>query len=243
MYNENKLYKFFKTLKFKEEFIIIHPDLLSFYQFKVKVKKFWEILHFSIGKKKTFIIPTFNFKKNNVWRCNKTPSESGYLTEYLRKISPKRTIHPIHSVSLLGPKFKEIPDHNSLSSFGSNSTWEWLCENKYVRNLSLGSEFIEGATICHYPEEKTQVPYRSYVKLTQKVFDNKNKRVKKKFLYYARNIGIENNWHHCLKKLKKNKIVEYKKNNLGIPIFSMNCLKTTRFITKALQRDKKLVIE
>ena len=42
MFGENELYKFFKNLKFKEEFIIIHPDLLSFYQFKVKVNKFWK---------------------------------------------------------------------------------------------------------------------------------------------------------------------------------------------------------
>ena len=49
MFGENELYKFFKNLKFKEEFIIIHPDLLSFYQFKVKVDKFWEVLNFCIG--------------------------------------------------------------------------------------------------------------------------------------------------------------------------------------------------
>ena len=52
MFGENELYKFFKNLKFKEEFIIIHPDLLSFYQFKVKVNKFWEILNFCIGSKR-----------------------------------------------------------------------------------------------------------------------------------------------------------------------------------------------
>ena len=63
MFGENELYKFFKNLKFKEEFIIIHPDLLSFYQFKVKVDKFWEVLNFCIGSKKTYIVPTFNFKK------------------------------------------------------------------------------------------------------------------------------------------------------------------------------------
>ena len=243
MFGENELYKFFKNLKFKEDFIIIHPDLLSFYQFDVKVKKFWEILNFCIGSKKTFIIPTFNFKKNKLWKCNETPSESGYLTEYLRKISPKRTIHPIHSVSLLGHKSKEIPDHNSLSSFGKNSTWEWLCESKHVRNLSIGSEFIEGATICHYSEEKTQVPYRKYTKLKQKVFDSKNKKIKKEFLYFARKKGVENNWHKCLNKLKKKRIIKYQTNNLKIPIFSMNCFKTTKFIVNALERNKRFVIK
>lgn len=243
MFGENELYKFFKNLKFKEEFIIIHPDLLSFYQFKVKVDKFWDILNFCIGRNKTYIVPTFNFKKSISWSCNKTPSESGYLTEYLRKISKKRTIHPIHSVSILGPKFKEIPDHNSPSSFGKNSTWEWLCENKHVRNLSIGSKFIEGATICHYPEEKLQVHYREYIKLKQKVFDKKNKQIKKTFFYFARKKGIENNWDLCLKKLIKNKIVLYKKNKLDIPIFSMNTASTTKFIIKELKKNEHLVIE
>ena len=243
MFGENELYKFFKNLKFKEEFIIIHPDLLSFYQFKFKVDKFWEILNFCIGSKKTYIVPTFNFKKSVSWRCNETPSESGYLTEYLRKISKKRTIHPIHSVSILGPKFKEIPDHDSLSSFGKNSTWEWLCENNHVRNLSIGSKFIEGATICHYSEEKLQVSYRKYIKLKQKVFDKKNKQIKKSFLYFARKRGVENNWNQCLEKLLKNKIVIYKKNKLDIPIFSMNAAITTKFIIKELSKNEKFAIE
>ena len=39
MFGEKKIYKFFKNLKFKEKFIIIHP-IYSFYQFKVKVNKF-----------------------------------------------------------------------------------------------------------------------------------------------------------------------------------------------------------
>ena len=155
----------------------------------------------------------------------------------------KRTIHPIHSVALLGPKLKEIPDHNSLSSFGKNSTWEWLCESKHVRNLSIGSEFIEGATICHYPEEKVQVSYRNYIKLNQKVFDCKDKKIKKKFLYFARKRGVKNNWYKCLEKLKKNRIIKYEKNNLKIPVFSMNCFKTTKFIVKALERNERLVIK
>ena len=54
MFGENELYKFFKNLKFKEEFIIIHPDLLSFYQFKVKVNKFWEILNFVLEVKNLY---------------------------------------------------------------------------------------------------------------------------------------------------------------------------------------------
>ena len=41
---------------------------------------------------------------------------------------------------------------------------------------------------------KIQVSYRKYIKLKQKVFDKKNKQIKKSFLYFARKRGVENNW-------------------------------------------------
>ena len=85
MFGENELYKFFKNLKFKEEFIIIHP----IYQFKFKVDKFWEVLNFCIEAKKHILFQLLILKKSISWKCNETPSESGYLTEYLRKISKK----------------------------------------------------------------------------------------------------------------------------------------------------------
>ena len=81
-----------------------------------------------------------------IWDYKNTKSETGSLTEFFRdKISQKRTIHPIHSVSIFGPNYKDIPDHNCKSSFGLGSTWEWLSNNKNVCNLSMGIGLNGGA--------------------------------------------------------------------------------------------------
>ncbi len=242
MYNENSLYKLFKSLKFKEDFIIIHPDLLSFHQFKVSPKRFWELIISGLGENKTFILPTFTFSKKKIWKCNHTKSESGYLTEFVRKISQKRTVHPIHSICVYGKNYKEVPNHKCASSFGKYSTWEWLCENNNVRNLSLGSEFDKGATICHYPEEKCRVFYRKYIKLNSKVYDNNNKLISKNFMFFARRKGFENNWSKCLKELKKKKIIVYSKNKFRIPIFSMSSKEITDFITEKINVNENYVI-
>lgn len=244
MFDENSLYKLFQKLKFKEEFIIIHPDLLSFYKFKVKLDRFWEILNNGLGLNKTFIFPTFTFGKNEIWSCNDTKSETGLLTEFIRKnFSLKRTIHPIHSVCIVGPKYNEIAEHNCSSSFGKNSTWEWLCENKNVRNLALGIGFDGGATLCHYPEEKLNVFYRSYQYLNVKVFDHKNKLVNKKYSYFARNKPYENYWGDCEIQLAKNKILINFNNDFAIPIFSMNAFETTKFIIDNLKKNKKYLLK
>ena len=244
MLNENSLYKLFKELKYKEDFIIVHPDLLSFYKFKVKIEKFWEILNKALGRNKTYIFPTFNFINKKVWSCSDTKSETGSLTEFIRvKHSVKRTTHPIHSVCVVGPKYNEIAEHNCSSSFGKNSTWEWLCENQNVRSLALGIDFSGGATLCHYPEEKLNVFYRAYKNLNIKVYDQNNKVIKRKYTYFARKKNYENLWDNCKNQLIKNKIIVNVKNEFKIPIFSMNALETTNFITSNLEKNNKFVLK
>ena len=196
----------FKNLKFKEDFLIIHSDLLSFYKFKFDINFFFNTLSRSLGKNKTLIFPSFNLVKRRRWFLNKTKGESGSLSEYVRKnLVNIRTLNPLHSICIYGPKKKQIPIDKCLSSFGKNSSWEWLCENKKVRNISLGIDLVGGATICHYPEEKAGVYYRKYEKIDTNVYNSKDKLLKKKFTFFARKKGYINSWLKCQKDLKKKK--------------------------------------
>ena len=114
---------------------------------------------------------------------NSTKSESGVLSEYVRKNKNIiRSLHPIHSVCIYGPK-KYDPLDKSLSSFGKNSCWEWLCNRDNVRNISIGIGFVGGATFCHYTEEKARVNYRYYKKIDTLVHGYKNNLINKKFLF------------------------------------------------------------
>ena len=248
MYSENDLYKLLKKIKFNEDFIIIHSDFFNFRNFSVNLYKFWEILKKTLGENKTFIFPTFtfSFSKKKVWLYKESKSETGSLSEFFRKyISEKRTIHPIHSVAISGPHSTEVPDHKCRSSFGKNSTWQWLCENKNVGNLSLGIGLNGGATICHYSEEIFGVDYRKYINLKGKVFDEKDNLVKKKFQYYAiknsKSFKIANYWKKCESGLLKNKIFIPYKNIYKIPIFKMNTNLATNYILENLKQNNNFL--
>ena len=73
----------------------------------------------------------------------------------------------------------------------THSSWEWLCKNKNVRNISIGIGFVGGSTFCHYSEEKSKVFYRKYKEIDTLVYDSKNKLIDKKFSFFARKKGFK----------------------------------------------------
>ena len=240
MRKKDQLYNVFKKLKFKEDFLIIHSDILSFHRFKFDLNIFFKILSECLGRNKTLIFPSFNLKKRKTWYLNSTKSEAGILSEYIRKNeNTVRSLHPIHSVCIYGPKKKQIPLNKSISSFGKNSCWDWLCNSENVRNVSIGIGFVGGATFCHYAEEKAKVNYRYYKKINTLVYDAKNHLIKKKFLFFARKRGFKNSWKNCEKDLKRSKILIKHKNTYNIPIFSMNTKLASKFILKKISKDNK----
>jgi aminoglycoside N3'-acetyltransferase len=243
MNRKNKLYNIFKNLKFKEDFLIIHSDILSFYKFDFTLNSLFKIFKDTFGKNKTLIFPTFNLKKQKKWHLNRSVSESGSLSEFVRKKKKiVRSLNPIHSIVIYGPKKYQIPIDKSFSSFGPNSSWEWLCKNKNVRNISIGIGFVGGATFCHYAEEKSKVFYRKYKKINTLIYNSKDKLINKKFIFFARKKGFKNNWIRCERYLKTKKILIQHENKYNIPIFSMNTLLATNSILMKIDKDEKFLI-
>ena len=236
--------KALKILDIKEDFIIIHSNLLAFFKkTHHKPEKVWREI-FENYKNKTIIMPTFTFSINKnkkiTWDYNRSKSETGSLTEFFRKkISKRRTVHPIHSVSIYGPNCKDVPEHDCKSSFGSGSTWEWLANNKNVCNLSIGIGLDGGATICHYPEEKLKVNYRYFKLFKAKIIDKKKNLSERKYSYYSRinNKNFEgiNNWKRCENDLIKSKILKQIKIQ-GIIFQKMNCYNAVKYISMKLNK-------
>ncbi|MDA8844342.1 AAC(3) family N-acetyltransferase, partial [Candidatus Pelagibacter bacterium] len=184
MWNLNNLKSFLSNVDIKEDFIIIHSDVIGLAFPKFELQKLWKIIFDIFGQDKTYIFPTFSFnnQKKNIWSYNETKSETGILSEYIRtEISSLRTIHPIHSVCVFGKNKNKLPINYCSSSFGKNSLWEWACNSKNVCNLSLGLELDGGATFCHYAEEYCKVPYRKFIDLKYTIKNKNNKIIKKKF--------------------------------------------------------------
>lgn len=241
------VYQALKKLKIKEKFIIIHSDVVGLQFNNFSISKLWEIIFDAIGDDKTYLFPTFCFSNSKVWDYYKTPSDCGILSEYFRKnISLKRTIHPIHSLSIYGKNFLDIPDHDCASSFGQGSVWDWLCNNKDVCNLSLGVNLQGGATICHYSEEHVGVNYRNYLPIKKIILGKNNEKILSNFSYYARienkNYYGSNNWTSCQNDLLKNKIMKrmhfFKKQ---YPISIMNAFQATQFIINKIKSNPNYI--
>ena len=228
-----------------EDIVVVHTRLIPFKIKRENLEEICEILIDKIGKNKTIIMPsfTYSFSKKKIWSYHKSKSQAGMLTEYFReKIADERTIHPIHSVTILNNNYSI--SHNSQSSFGKGSAWEFICLND-VCNLSIGVGLNGGATICHYSEEFVQVNYRSYIKLEGEIFDKNNVKVDKTFTYYAREDGnnVTNNWGICEKDLIKNNIMKKKIFFKDIPVCYMNSKRATKFLIEKLSDDKKYLVE
>lgn len=241
------VYKVFKSLRIKENFIIIHSDIVGLEFKNFSLSKLWEVIFYGIGSEKTYLFPAFSysFAKNKIWDYYKTPSEAGILSEYFRKnISSNRTIHPIHSLSVYGKNMQDVPFQNCNSSFGKGSVWEWLCKNKDVCNLSLGTRLEGGATICHYAEEHIRVNYRKYIDLPGTIIDKDKKKNRSKFTYYGRiinkNFEGHNNWIACEQDLLKKRFLLRKfffKNSY--PVSIMNAKRGIKFIINKLKNNSE----
>ncbi len=231
-------------LDIKEDIIIVHSRMIPFRVKSNDIKIICEELIKILGKDKTIIMPafTYSFSRKGIWNYYTSRSEAGVLTEYFRQhYAEYRTIHPIHSVSIYNNKYNLR--HKSVSSFGPGSIWETLC-NKDVCNLSIGIGLHGGGTICHYPEEFTNVFYRKLVNIYGKVYDSNEKLVNKQFKYFARksNLDFQNNWEKCELDLIKNNILNmryYKR----IPVCTMNAKDATKFIIKKLSISEKYLLK
>ncbi len=237
-----------KKLRIKEDFIIIHSDLHKHKIILENLNKFWQTILNSLGKDKTYIIPTFttSFVRKKIWDYHKTKSQTGIFSEYFRiNIAEKRSEHPIHSVAIWGKKKNKIPIHKSKSSFGKGSVWEWICKSKNVCNLSIGINVNGGATILHYPEEFNKVNYRYLKKINGNIVLKNGNRIKKQFFYFARkkfvNKKVFNNWDKCEKDLIKNRILK-KRMFKGLLICKMNTNKATNYINKMLKKDREYLV-
>lgn len=245
MLTKNELSKKLSSIKIREKYVIIHSDISGLVFRNFSLKDLWSLIFNSLGKEKTYILPTFTFDfyKKKIWDYNYSKSETGLLSEFFRlKIAKKRTIHPLHSVAIYSKNPIKFLNHNSKTSFGKGSIWEWVSNSKNVCNLAFGIGLDGGASFCHYAEEYSKVNYRSIIDLQGKVYDKDKKLVKKKFQYFSRKkkLNIFNDWSRCERELKKSNLIKtYSISKIKYQILKMNTYKVTRFITKKLRSNPK----
>lgn len=192
--------------------VMVHSSLLKFGLIEGGTAGVLATLRDALGTDATIVMPsfTFGFGRSRVWRAKDTPSEVGALSEYFRKnVATTRSIHPFHSVTAVGPLARDVTEGVCKSSFGVTSAFQKLYDLGAM-NLSLGTEFIGGATYLHVGEEQLKVPYRFMKPFPGEVRDMNGQLVDVTFEMYCREMTetyeYDNVWDGCWDDL----------NNLGL---------------------------
>lgn len=118
-----------------------------------------------LGTEGTLLFPTYNwgYCNNKAFDYNNTPSETGVLTNIaLKRRDFRRTKHPIYSFAVWGKDKEKLCDLDNKSSFGADSPFAYLKENK-AKMLIIGLDYQKSFTFAHYVEESEGVDYR-YIK-------------------------------------------------------------------------------
>lgn len=221
-YDYDTLLNTYKAIGLKKNDTIYITGNLSFLGFFKPINKTLET-HYKaikkiIGANGTIAFPTFSYSLINskkIFSKKDTPSETGVLTEYLRKKKGSiRQLHPYSSVTSLGKKAKFICNNNSKHAYGYDSPFQKLYELK-AKYVSIGIKPNLVCSLSHHIETILNVPYRFTKEFEHRVKLKNGKIVKDKFylfvLYnYLRKIPRNKNKNIFSNFSKKNKISKHK---------------------------------
>ncbi len=175
--------------------LFIHSDISAFLLMNSHVpggdirQVLVDTLRQAVGNSGTLIMPTFtySFCRKQIFDHKQSPSTVGALTEYFRHLpGVLRTIDPIFSVAVQGPRSKEYMTQGK-DSFGAGSIFGLLYERN-VKLLLLGAPLLS-VTMIHFAEQRAGVPYRYFknfsgtVHLDGKSFEDERR-------YYVRDLDM-----------------------------------------------------
>ena len=228
----------------KGDNLFIHSSLLRFGKIEGGLKALIKILEKLTMNDITIAMPSFtwNFSQKKIWDYKLSKSDVGALTEHFRHIPfSLRSIHPIHSIIANGKNAKFVCDHNSQSSFGKESSFSKMIDLKF-KNISLGTDFIGGATFLHKAEEKCKVPYRKYINLNGDIFLKDKTLIKSDFTYFSRCKDVVFNWQKLYTHLIEKGLISVKTIN-NVKILDMNMGKVNLEFETILAQDPEYIIK
>ncbi len=159
-----------KSLKFlglkNGDIVLVHSSLSSFGYVEGGAKTVIKALIESVGTEGTVLVPTLTGTAKDgpdnppIFDVRKTPCWTGRIpSEFMKDPKAKRSLHPTHSVSSIGPLTDcLIAGHeNSITPCGKTSPYYRLAEKGgYILLIGVNQE---SNTTLHTVEEIAGVPY------------------------------------------------------------------------------------
>ena len=238
MKNNNIEYNFQKNLnlslkkinKKKNKNIYVTSDLSSLSSLRIKKEKklkiIFDTLKKSAGKNFTIFTPgaTLNLcGTNEIFDIKNTKSyKMGPLSEYIRNLNSRRSLHPYWSVVGVGKNSKLLKTV-SKHSYGFGSPWSKMLELDTLQ-INIGMHPSKAVTLIHHIETIMGVPYRFNKEFLHKIRLN-NRIIKKRFymsvMFKASNALKRKKLNeHYFKILEKRKKLNYVLAKPGLKIWS-----------------------
>jgi len=143
-----------------------------------------------------------------------SPSRTDMLSEFIRtRKGAIRSMHPIVSITGIGPLAQNICGGTHFNGFGYNSPWGRLHQaDAKILNLGIPSNTEGGMTFLHYCEAMYGVPYQ-YIKLYTIPVSVAGKIVEKPFSMHVRylDFAIENSVNDIKSRFLKEGLAKEKK--------------------------------
>jgi aminoglycoside N3'-acetyltransferase len=147
----------------------------------------------ALGPHGTLLIGTFSYSCGNPeipFVVEETRSEIGPFTNWVRQQPQSiRSLHPIFSVTGIGPKAGNILTNTGGAAFGPCSPFGRLTAHG-ARFVNLGIPFRQSLTYVHHLEQCYGCNHRYHKTFSGVVFQNGQK-VKREFLGYMRWRGVD----------------------------------------------------
>lgn len=148
----------------KGDDLLLHASFKALGNVEGGIETLIEALISCLGDNGTLLFPTLTFRtvtaENPIFDIRTTPSCVGAIGEYFRNLEGvKRSMHPTHSVCVLGARQKEYINGHELDNepVGENSPFYKLPQNGgKVLMLGCGTK---PNTSMHGVEEKAKAPY------------------------------------------------------------------------------------
>lgn len=126
-----------------------------------------------LGSEGTLLAPSFSYsmaEHDTVFHHESTPSETGPFTEFIRSQPDAiRSLHPMFSVSGIGPKAAAILENCGKAAFGALSPFARLQENG-CKFVCLGTRISHSLTFIHHLEQTYGCNNRYHKALTCEVY-------------------------------------------------------------------------
>ncbi len=223
-----------------EPVVFVHSSLFQLGKLDSSLKDLSELLILWVGVNGTLLMPSFSYQNQGDWSAINSKGKTGVLTEYFRVLpGVVRSLHPIHSVSAWGKHAHYFTNEMEQTSFGPKSAFHKLVEVNAI-NVSIGANFIGGATYLHYAEEHANVPFREFKNLAVNCFDLQNNLIPLRYKYFSRISNAEgeyeNDWSVPVDDFVMEKLFAFEKIGLANFMHSRMGL-STKFLLKKLNAD------